>query len=250
VVGRRSTVVSQGASCQKVDRLLALHQDTLPTRVIKLGGSLLDFGELMGELRRWLATQPPARNLLVVGGGSLADAVRRADRLHGLGETAAHWLCVRAMGVNSRMIAALLPEAAYATSLIDTSPKDLDAAHRDARSRQAHLAIVDAWHFLRDLEPRCAVAPLPQSWDATSDSIAAQLAVVCRAAELVLLKSALPASPCCTAAAAANGYVDRHFPRIAEAVATIRCVNLCKREFPEVTLRAAKEAFTLGEWPA
>ena len=101
-------------------------------RVIKLGGSLLEYGDLVGELRRWLAAQSPAQNLLVVGGGAMADAVRRADRLHGLGETAAHWLCVRAMGVNSRLIAALLPEADYVTSLdeLNGAEQRTDWAHR------------------------------------------------------------------------------------------------------------------------
>jgi len=209
----------------------------MPRRVIKLGGSLLEYGELAGELRRWLGAQSQAQNLLIVGGGAMADAVRQADQLHGLCETTAHWLCVRAMGVNSLLVAALLPEAAYATSL-----NDLDAA-----DRQAHLSIMDPWCFLHEEEPRCAATPLPQSWDATSDSIAAQLAVIWRAAELVLLKSALPHEPASIATASAAGYVDRYFPRVAVDVPTIRCVNLRQREFPEVTLRAAKEAFILGK---
>lgn len=240
--------------------------------MIKLGGSLLDYGYLVGELRRWLALQSPARNLLVVGGGAMADVVRRADRLHSLGESAAHGLCVRAMAVNSRMIAALLPEAIYATAfndtafndtalndtglndtgLNDTSLNSSGAAHRQAKSRQAGLSILDPWHFLREVEPRCAVTPLPQSWDATSDSIAAQVAVVWRAAELVLLKSALPpasTSPASTSLADAStvGYVDGHFPIAAKSIPTIRCVNLRERKFPETTLRTAEKALTFGE---
>jgi len=196
----------------------------LPRRVIKLGGSLLEYGDSVVELRRWLAAQSPAHNLLVVGGGAMADAVREADRLHGLSESAAHWLCVRAMSLNARLIAALLPAAIWTTTLNASA-----AAHR-----QANLAIVDPWHFLREEEPRSAVTPLPQSWDVTSDSIAAQVAVVWCAAELVLLKSALPPAAGSLASASAAGYVDRYFSTVAEAIPRIRCVNLRERAFLSV----------------
>lgn len=209
----------------------------LPRRVIKLGGSLLEYGDLLIELRRWLAAQSPAHNLLVVGGGAMADAVRQADQLHGLGESAAHWLCVRAMAVNSRLVAALVPEAIWTTTW-----NDADTAHR-----QANLAIVDPWHFLHEEEPRSAVTPLPQSWDATSDSIAAQVAVVWCAAELVLLKSALPPEVGSLASASAASYVDRYFPTVGEGIPRIRCVNLRERAFLEITLRVAVKAFASGE---
>ena len=209
----------------------------LPRRVIKLGGSLLEYGDLVGKLRRWLAAQSPAHNFLVVGGGAMADAVRQADRLHGLGESPAHWLCVRAMCLNARLIAALLPEAIWATTLNASV----------AAQRQSHWALVDPWRFLREEEPRSAVTPLPQSWDVTSDSIAAQVAVVWHAAELVLLKSALPRATSCLASASAAGYVDRYFPSVAEGIPRIRCVNLRERAFLEVTLKTGERAFASGE---
>ena len=52
----------------------------LPTRVIKLGGSLLEDPHLRSRFAIWLARQIPANNVVVVGGGGLVDALRAIDR--------------------------------------------------------------------------------------------------------------------------------------------------------------------------
>jgi aspartokinase-like uncharacterized kinase len=187
-----------------------------PLRVVKLGGSLLDLPELRERLRAWLAAQNPAANVLVVGGGAPADAIRAADRVHGLSIEAAHWLCIRAMSLNAHLIAELLPESAIAR---DT---------RSIRDRAAErsLMILDPWPFLRDEEPGLSESPLPCSWDVTSDSIAARLAMLLSADELVLLKSALPDAGADLASAASSGYVDPYFPHVAAGLPQVRCVDL------------------------
>ena len=81
------------------------------------------------------------------------------------------------------------------------------------------------------------ICPLPHSWDVTSDSIAARLAVLAGADELVLLKSGLPAGSLTLAQAAETGYVDRYFPVAAAGVPRVRCVNLRADGFPEAVLR-------------
>lgn len=192
-------------------------------RVVKLGGSLLELPDMAARLRRWLGRQTMMPSAVVVGGGRLADAVRELDRLHTPGDDAAHWLAVRAMQTNAQLAAALLPEAAWPVALAELLKES------------PLLSIVDPWRLLRDDDRRFSPCPLPASWQVTSDSIAARLAELCGACELVLLKSALPETAS-AAAAASSGYVDTFLPR-AVSLPHIRCVNLRDDCFGEARLQ-------------
>ncbi len=204
----------------------------VPRRVIKLGGSLLDCRELVPRLRAWLAAQTPMTNLMLVGGGRLADAIREAFALQPLSEEAAHWLCIRLLGVTAELAANLLPEARLLKHLNEL----------DTPQGASPLAILDPGQYLREeavLLPQAEwreLDPLPHSWDVTSDSIAARLAKVARAAELVLLKSRLPAASATLTEAVEAGYVDRFFPHAAAGLKRIRCVNLRSDRFDECLL--------------
>lgn len=241
------------------------------SRVVKLGGSLLDLADLLPRLRDWLERQPPSSTVLVAGGGRMADVVRDADRLHRLGETVSHWLCIRVMTINAEMLSALLPEASLCRSLAEWRSLRVDEASClvktvdeaachvppvslalpnnergkmprllasptdgcDRAPRRPDLAILDPWSFLREEEPQLDGLALPESWQVTSDSIAARFAQAIGAAELVLLKSALPDATWTLADAAAAGYVDACLPRIAHLTPMIRCVNLRAEGFPQ-----------------
>ena len=74
---------------------------------------------------------------------------------------------------------------------------------------------------------------LPHTWEVTSDSIAAHIAEILCANELVLLKSAPLAKSCATHEAAEQGYVDAFFPQAAARASKIRCVNLRDEQFAE-----------------
>ncbi len=196
-------------------------------RVIKLGGSLLDWPLWPQRFEAWLAQQSAAQNLVLPGGGALADAVREIDALYSIPPVAAHWLCIRAMSIHARQLATRWPMARLCSSVraLDEAPP------------AAGLVILDPWPILRDEEPCFSGRPLPASWDVTSDSIAARLAEMAMAAELVLMKSATMQEGESPAELSLRGYVDAYFPQAAGSLGQIRCVNLRDREFSNVWLR-------------
>lgn len=185
----------------------------LSVRVVKVGGSLLGWKDFPSALNSWLAQQRPAMNVLIAGGGEFADAIRRADATHGLGDEAAHWLCVDALSVTARLLSALVNVS------VVTQTESLPTI-------APYTCVLDPAPFLRTAEPLLISAPLPHTWGVTSDSIAARIAEHLAACELVLLKSCLPAK-------GVAGYVDEYFPIAAANLARVRCVNLRGRDFEE-----------------
>ncbi|HKD37792.1 MAG TPA: hypothetical protein VKB78_13365 [Pirellulales bacterium] len=204
-----------------------------PVRIIKLGGSLLDDVDWPARFRSWLKRQSPMRNVLVVGGGRLADAVRRWDRIHDLSPSDSHWLAIDTMSVTSRLAAKLLPEAALTDDW--SSVSELTQSDK----RELALAIFDPAQFLRTVEPTLDGGRIPASWDVTSDSISARIGRLLSAAELVALKSCLPVKGVATIEQAAKtDYIDRAFPRFAAGIPRIRLVNLRDVDFTEAEIVA------------
>lgn len=196
------------------DRHNLASQPQIPRRVVKLGGSLLEWPELRYRLRDWLDAEAGTQTLLVVGGGRLADAIRDVDAVHALGEEHSHWLCVRAMRLNT-CLARLLIGGRWVRRVRRWA----------AKPARPGLCLVDPWVFLREEEPYWASQSLPHTWEVTSDSIAARLAALL-GVPLVLLKSATPLPPFTTSALAAAKFVDSYFPQAAHAVPKIICVDL------------------------
>lgn len=176
----------------------------VPLVVVKVGGSLFDLPELGRKLGDWLAGLQPARVVLVPGGGRAADAVRAFDRAQQLGEEAAHWLAVEAMRLNVALLLAVLRHSARAETLQDCF----------CHWERGLVPVLDVYPFLvrDDVKPD----HLPHSWEVTSDSLAARVAVVWRAARLILLKSTpLPAGLNWTEAGR-RGLVDPCFAGVVE----------------------------------
>ena len=187
-------------------------------RVIKLGGSLLEWPSVPSALRNWLPKQLPALNVLVPGGGAFANAIRQADRDFGLGQESSHWLCIDALSVSARLIAAIIPNA----RLIATYDQ-LQAATK--APRDAANIVFDPADFLRHHDPHLPGSELPHNWTVTSDSIAARLAQTLPADELVLLKSCDPPA-ISLSALARSGYIDEQFPKMDLGRTTLRLINL------------------------
>lgn len=186
-------------------------------RIIKVGGSLFQYDGLVPALRDWLSLQPPARNLLIPGGGSLVDTVRDLDQRYGLEPPAAHWLSIRLLDVTARLLHLLLPEAEF------TDRWD-DLRHRLSTDAEA-LLVFSVEEFLQLHERDLPGRKLRPDWSTTSDSIAARVAEVLGAEQLVLLKSADVPCQAGREQLAADRYVDTHFPAAARGL-PVSCVNL------------------------
>ncbi len=184
-------------------------------RVAKLGGSLLTSVELEAALRRWLARTPDVHTVLVVGGGVIVDGFRQLHQQSPFDEARMHWLCIDALSLTTRYVAERLPELGH--------EEQFEALQ--SRLASPGVSLFDVRRFLREQEPALAGTPLPHTWDVTSDSIAARLAIALEAVELVLLKSAPPPSDD-LAELAQHGYIDRFLPQLANELPPLRFVNL------------------------
>lgn len=174
------------------------HIQPLP-EIVKLGGSLVSHPRLPALLSALARRGAPL--VLVTGGGPLADGVRALQPRLGLSDAACHRMAILAMEQTAIAFADLASGLVFA----DT-PEAIAEAHA-----QGCAAL---W-----LPARMALAAreLPESWDLTSDSLAAWLAAELGAARLTLVKSA-PASGPIPADWAASGLVDPLFPSFAAHV--------------------------------
>ena len=188
-------------------------------RLVKVGGSLFELPDLAARLQTWLDAQPTAVNLLLAGGGELADVIRRADQRHRLGEAQCHWMCVYVLGLTAAWLASLKRKWKLihcVASIKKFANQSVDGA----------VGVIDPQEFLAMYERHIPGDRLPHRWEATSDSIAARLAVAIDADELVLLKSCpIPTGETLVKLAEA-GVVDNFFPRAAAAITRVRIENL------------------------
>lgn len=194
----------------------------MPKRcVIKIGGSLLEMPGLPERIAAWLEADLPLATAFVVGGGAVADHVRRFDAAHGLGEQTGHWMAVRAMALNTALLASMLP----GLELVG-SPAEAGEAWKRGRA-----VLVQPLDWLREDER--AGAPVPHRWTFTSDSIAAHVAHRLGARRLVLAKCVLPQHASLDRLAA-EGVVD---PCFAEASAGLASLAVCNLAEPDRPLR-------------
>jgi hypothetical protein len=140
--------------------------------VCKAGGSLGRADVLRPLLKTLEAVCAEHRVVVVPGGGSFADLVRTEAAAFHLGETAAHWMAILAMDQYGYLLADLGQE----TRTVRTQA-EIEEALRDG-----------ALPILLPSTLLLSTDPLPHSWDVTSDTIAAYVAVCLGADLLVLLK--------------------------------------------------------------
>ena len=162
--------------------------------VVKLGGSLA----FAPALTEWLAALAAGggRAILVPGGGPFADQVRDAQRRRPFDDATAH-----------RM--ALLAMEQYGLMLCGLHPALRPAATRAAIARVRRQGMVPVWLPSTMALDRPEIA---ESWDVTSDSLAAWLTGTLGLRHLALVKSAPPPEPATAERLAAEGYIDPMLP--------------------------------------
>jgi 5-(aminomethyl)-3-furanmethanol phosphate kinase len=194
--------------------------------VVKVGGSLLTWPGLREGLSAYWQSRSDRQPVVIVGGGGAADFIRDLDRIHGLGEDRSHHLALRSLDLTARLVASLMP----GLEVIER-PDELASVWEAGR-----IPILAPRRFLEADADR--PDPLPHTWEATTDSIAARVAGRLGAAELTLLKSAHLPPGTDIAAAARLGLVDPLFPTVARG---LRCVTYRNLRDPSgVAMRLAQ----------
>ena len=167
--------------------------------IVKLGGS-----HATGpHLKDWLAAiAAEAGSIAIVpGGGPFADAVRTAQASMGFDDRAAHAMAMMAM-------------MQFGCALQSLNPALTLAASRSAILRALKACKVPVW----SPEPVARAAALPETWDLTSDSLAAWLAGALGAGRLLLVKHGrFEGAAIDVHDLVARGIVDPLFPRYLQA---------------------------------
>lgn len=162
--------------------------------IVKLGGSLLDAGCARPWLEALVAHPQPV--VIVPGGGPFADRVRHRQPLLEFDDRAAHHMAVLAMAQTACVLQSWSPRWQ-----LGHTPAELACLAGQGRPA---------------LWCPTVLPDTPASWDITSDSLAAWLAITLQAKRLVLVK-ARAARGTTPADWAAEGLVDPAFADYAQA---------------------------------
>ena len=143
--------------------------------IVKVGGGLLSRAGAFELVTGALAAFGKGRRLLVIpGGGPFAQAVRELVRRVKVSDEAAHWMAVLGMDQYAHALTERTPGAV----LVEQVPEV------DAALAAGLVPVLAPYRWLR------AADPLPHSWNATSDSVAAWVASAVGAKRIVLIKPA------------------------------------------------------------
>ena len=198
-------------------RLTEMLTENLPTpeSIIKLGGSLLGLPDLRSRLTNFIGDFSRSCSILICGGGGMVDQVRKWDHIYNLGEARSHWLALRTLSITARVVEKAVPGLELADSVESIEPL----------WKAGKLPVFDPYQFITELDEG-SIDSLPRRWRVTSDSIAARMARVFRARELILLKSTTFPERMSMTEAAELGMVDEYFPTAARDVQRVVAVNL------------------------
>ena len=140
--------------------------------VIKVGGSLAEDPERLRALCHKLGELAKKYAIIVVpGGGKFADAVREYDQRFELSSHTSHRMAILGMDQFGLLLSDIMPNS-------HLFPR-LENAKEFAEAKVVPIFLPSHWMFQED--------PLDNSWDVTSDSIAAYVASRVNAGKVVLV---------------------------------------------------------------
>jgi 5-(aminomethyl)-3-furanmethanol phosphate kinase len=139
--------------------------------VLKVGGSLAENADSLARLCQELSFLAKEYKIAVVpGGGEFADTVRKFDRTYGLSDVVAHKMAILAMDQYGLLLSDVTPNSYVSYSLKENSK----------HVKGKLLIFLPSQLMFRE-------DPLENSWDVTSDTIAAYIADLMHAKKLVLV---------------------------------------------------------------
>jgi aspartokinase-like uncharacterized kinase len=140
--------------------------------VIKVGGSLAEDPERLRALCHRLGELAKKYALIVVpGGGKFADAVREYDQRFAFSSVASHKMAILAMDQFGLLLSDIIPGSQIF--------HQLETAKELSEAKAVPIFLPSQWMFREN--------PLENSWDVTSDSIAAYVTKQVRAEKVVLV---------------------------------------------------------------
>lgn len=189
--------------------------------IIKIGGSLFGLSDLAGRLAKLLDSLENTKPLIVCGGGKTVDLVRSWDQTHQLGDHAAHWLAIQALMLNDQLLCQLLPDAHLVSS----------QAEANTVWQVRGIPVLNSYAYLQQTSAP-QIEQLPESWDVTSDSIAAWVAITWPADELILVKSVALPKQTSLSELVKTGLVDSYLPKLVESLPQLRWCDLQSDSVP------------------
>ena len=201
--------------------------------LVKVGGSLVTLPDLAERIHAVLGLLSGRKVLFIIGGGAAADEIRRLDELSDLAAGRAHWDAIDAMTVNSQLLSRVLgfvPMVCHKRAALSAW-------------QSVSAVILDCSFLLRQGEGAFS-GRLPESWDVTSDSIAASVALDWQFGQLLFCKSC-PAISRHLAQVCSAGQLDAYMPKLlpalAEASIQVNWLDLCANNYSIQPLQGEQE---------
>jgi len=130
--------------------------------IFKIGGNILENSKYIestiSQLTKLYEEKTLQKIILIPGGGSYANFIRKIDKELKLGDDLAHWMAIYSMNYNGLTLKGKYPELDFIENL-----KSFEISNN-------YFCIFLPYNYLRKNDT------LPHNWDVTSDSIALYLA--------------------------------------------------------------------------